>query len=640
MINNETKAILERASMVYPHPIAVACSRVLSARSLPEQLDAILRAGEAVTRYTAALSLASFSARTDREYAAPAGLENFDGPLSWGHFLTVIQLVASVPNTIHPLGLYIAAGFQAKKGEKGKADVALTLLLTIRNKYGHDLQTISQAKAEVIFSTQKPEQSLVNALNSLQGLVGLPLFLIEDQQLTRGRVIARQLLLMGESDNPRPNEIEFSGGLDETKVLYMGTNSGALKLWPWLTWDLAERRVTYAVFIIHAIGKVIKYKSMFGDDLERNSDLLETVIKYRTGTEVTIEDVKLADGRSFAYEWSIEKRSREESLSRKEGSIPWSQLDSQTVTWYAQRLAGFTPDTDPRRIIQNELLDGRDSLQPDEITQLTILFGSEKTIRPLVKRDLLDCRAKKSDDVRWNERILIRQNVVESLRVAVDFFSRHVGLTGATLDGLEATSGSADYIAMREALVNLFIHQDYMDARTVAQVEITPERALFFNAGASLVSIEGLVDGGKSQSRNPLIARGLRLLGFAELAGSGLRALQAEWRQAGRRPPQFENNTNANTFSLTLDWRLLPIPVDSLWKERLGVKVSPQQAQILALLAEPSGFTELEIASGTGLLFEDVKRDLNYLKIQNLIQNKDAHFSLRDGLQAIFSPPE
>ncbi len=69
---------------------------------------------------------------------------------------------------------------------------------------------------------------------------------------------------------------------------------------------------------------------------------------------------------------------------------------------------------------------------------------------------------------------------------------------------------SADYIAMRECLVNLFIHQDYGDARTAGQIEITPDRAMFFNAGKSLVDDPALAEGGRSQSRNPLISRALR----------------------------------------------------------------------------------------------------------------------------------
>ena len=64
---------------------------------------------------------------------------------------------------------------------------------------------------------------------------------------------------------------------------------------------------------------------------------------------------------------------------------------------------------------------------------------------------------------------------------------------------------------------------------------------------ALLTKQRSLIEGGKSQCRNPLIARALRLIGFAELAGSGLRQLQHVWRTNNRRPPQMESNSSANT---------------------------------------------------------------------------------------------
>ena len=109
-------------------------------------------------------------------------------------------------------------------------------------------------------------------------------------------------------------------------------------------------------------------------------------------------------------------------------------------------------------------------------------------------------------------------------------------MEGATIDGLQATAGSADYIAMREALVNLFIHQDYTNGGVSGQVEIREDRTIFHNAGISLVSAEGLVDGGKSTSRNSIISRALRLIGFAELAGPGCTpCIQRGERHAGVR---------------------------------------------------------------------------------------------------------
>lgn len=638
-MDSELAMFLETASLAYPHPVAVACGRILRARTVHEDLDATVRAGETLTRYLAAAALASFGARSDPTLTEPS-LADFDGPLSWGHFLNVVQKIADQPEDSHPLVAHLAPGFRAKENSETPADTSLRQLLGIRNHYGHDLLSLTKATVEVILRNHSPHALLGDALKSLEGVLGLPLFLIEDQQLWQGRVLARRLLLMGESDNPRPAEIELSSGLDEKNMLYLGTPSGALNLWPWLTWDLAEKRVTYAVFVIHKIDKVIAYKSMFGDDIDRNSELVGVVMQRRASVYSTVEDVKLADNRSLIAEWGQERRALERLAAQKGMAVPWAKLDQRTIAWYSNRLNVSEEVLPPEQMIQTVLLDGRDMLLPDEFRQIVLLLGTDREVSLVLRRELLDCRAKGATDNRWDDRLPVNRNIVESLRLAVEFFGRHVGVDGATLDGLEAISGSADYVAMREALVNLFIHQDYTDTRTVAQIEIRPEQAIFFNAGRSLVNDEGLIDGGRSQARNPLIARALRLIGFAELAGSGLRALQAEWRKAGRRPPRFESNRSANTFTLTLDWRQVPIVVDSLWRERLGVNVSLQQAKILALLVDPVGFGDLEIASGTGILLEDVKSDLSYLKLQELIEETKARYFLRPDLRVLLENAE
>jgi len=88
-----------------------------------------------------------------------------------------------------------------------------------------------------------------------------------------------------------------------------------------------------------------------------------------------------------------------------------------------------------------------------------------------------------------------------------------------------------------------------------AQIDIAPGVVTFFNPGFSLVDRTGLPTGMKSQSRNPLIARALRLIGFAELAASGLRELQRVWQTANRQPPQLSSDEKTNSFTLVLDWR-------------------------------------------------------------------------------------
>jgi len=203
---------------------------------------------------------------------------------------------------------------------------------------------------------------------------------------------------------------------------------------------------------------------------------------------------------------------------------------------------------------------------------------------------------------------------------------------GATIDGLKATAGTADYVAMREAVVNLFIHQDYTHAGVAGQVEIRDDRTIFHNAGMALVSDEGLVDGGKSTSRNAVISRALRLIGFAELAGSGLYAVHTAWRKARRRPPKIESNATANTFTLTLDWRPMEERIDGFWKQKLGVKLTPEQAGILSVLVTPEPFTLEQIASATGIYLSDAKAATDYLKLQGLVVGAEGKFALRADL--------
>jgi predicted HTH transcriptional regulator len=206
-------------------------------------------------------------------------------------------------------------------------------------------------------------------------------------------------------------------------------------------------------------------------------------------------------------------------------------------------------------VIQQKLLDGRDRLHPFELDQFILLFGSESEVAARLGREMAELRVRTSEGKRWDERLETHHNVLQSLRVATDFFQRHVSVGAITVEALKQTSGSPDYVAMREAMINLFIHQDYNDKRAPAQIDIAPGVVTFFNLGFSFVEGDKVSSGVKSYPRNPLIARALRLIGFAELAASGLRELQRVWQKADRRIPQVTSDEKTNSFTLVLEWR-------------------------------------------------------------------------------------
>jgi predicted HTH transcriptional regulator len=255
--------------------------------------------------------------------------------------------------------------------------------------------------------------------------------------------------------------------------------------------------------------------------------------------------------------------------------------------------------------------------------------------RDELRRDVMDLQVITDPQKRWDDRLLIEYaNLFDTLRQAVDFLARNLRTIGLTVDGLTSTTGAPDYIAIREALVNQFIHQDYTDQTTCARVIIRPDQTVLFNAGHSLVDVSRLEDGGSSQARNPLVARAIRLIGFAEVAGSGLRLLHSAWRGAHRAPPKIVSDRQANNFTLTLDWRALAQSHDELW-HRIGVKLSPSQAAILRLVkSEPDATLDALIAA-SAMTSDAVRADLAYLELQKLLECREGQYAVAEHLREI-----
>jgi hypothetical protein len=625
-----------RATLVCPLPIATACGRVYRARTPQEKVDACLKAGEVLARYLAAIALSSFAARdADDELQ----VDRLDGNLAFGQFLNLAQQITKL-KVNHPAASYLDGGFRQKKKGKGRVpgptDSALVALLELRNDLGHQLANLTQARAEAIVSKRKPERFLADGLRGVEALLSLPLFVVEEQRMVKRIVRARRLLLMGESADPPPDEVELNEPLEDDRVPYLAVGTDVLRLPPCLIWDLVEERANYRLLFLDRVkaGKV-RYRTLEANEKEVGGGVMDTLSALSSGKRRSCECVTLRDGRHLAEEWGERRDLIEEAGRRGEGHIPWDQMDEGTLSWYGHKLGADAGEL-PKNIVAERLLDGRTSVSVEERRQLLLLFGKPGAVRRELGRDLTDLRAVTKPGARWDERKTIDDgNLIRALQAAVEFFSRHISAEGVTLDGLVSTTGSADYVAIREALVNQFIHQDYADQSAPAQVEIQPDTTVFFNVGFSLVGEDKLVEGGKSQSRNPLIARALRLIGFAELAGSGIRALQYEWRQARRRPPRFESDRKANTFTLTLDWRSIPNAYDEYWKERIGAQLTPNQATVLNLARDPDGITREQAASATGLRLDEAEVILDYLVRQVLVEEHAGRFRIQQHLREL-----
>ncbi len=600
--------------------MAIACGRVNRARSQTERLDACLRAGEVLARYLAAVAISSFAAR---EGGDELNITPLDGNLSFGHFLSAAQQVANIA-VPHPAATYLDTGFKPKKNQLvGVTYAALEALLILRNDLGHQLQAVSDPKAQAILDGQKPDSQLAEALVGIHGLLSSPLFVVEEQQVVQRVIRARRLLLMGESADPAPDEIELVEALEDSGVPYVAVGPTVLRLPPILVWELVQQRAdTRLLFLDKVAPQSCHYKTVEGDEAPGRLERITEVAELCSGRKRPAERVQLRDGRHLAREWGQRSRLIEETGARGEGLIPWDLLDPETIGWFVKRLK---PDAEAphSEIVCERLLDGRTAIDAHERRQLVLLFGTDAAAREELRRDVIDLQVISDPQKRWDHRQLIeRANLFSALRQAIEFLAKHLSRTGLTISDLSKTDGPPDYLAIREALTNVFIHQDYADQRSCARIIIRPDETELFNAGYSLTAVERLEEGGGHQARNPLVARALRLMGFAEIAGSGLRVLHAAWRGASRPPPLISSDRQANSFSLRLSWRPVADVYDELWLRR-GVKVTPTQAKIIERAGEPGGVTEQTLAEVLGLPSDSLSADIRHLVLQALIEPRN-----------------
>lgn len=631
-IEPEDVAAFRRASLIYPQPVALSCGRVLRARSAQEIVDASLRAAEILCRYVAAVAISSYASRSG---TSTDPIVELNGNLSFGNFLSAAQRVTQI-SAEHPAASYLNAGFKAKKGgQAGPTDSALQALLQVRNEIGHDLNTLDAAKARAILAKNDPTKRLADAIQGVDGLLNLPLFVIEDQQFERKAFHARRLVLMGESNDPSPEEIELTVGVDERNIPYIAISQVILKLPPSLIWDLIEEKANYQLLFVDCLdGNKTQYRTALADRKEGKAGASDELRNICAGQTRAAEETRLADGRHLAQEWTQRRKLIEEAAQRGEGLIPWELLDAETMKWMAGRLDNEKGEADPARVLQLKLLDGRTSIDGHERRQLVLLFGKPEAVSAELRRGIIMLQVQIKDP-RWDERALIEgRNLVFALRAAIEFLSSQFKDAGLTFDGLANSDGRADYVAIRECLINQFIHQDYTDASAPAQIVIRSTETMLFNAGHSLVDPDQLNKGGRSQSRNPLIARAFKLIGFADLGGSGIRVLENAWKRARRRPPRFENNREGNNFTLTLDWRPLPSLDDEFWHGRIGVRLTGPQAESLDLIRVAPRTAE-EISRKLRVELPMAESILEHLERQVLIQKRGEMYGLMEHMREI-----
>ena len=344
--------------------------------------------------------------------------------------------------------------------------------------------------------------------------------------------------------------------------------------------------------------------------------------------------IRRGAGDERCTETEIERLLRDAADERYDGEIvdldPERCFDDQTLRWYRRLFYERNPEHD-EALSHMEFLhywglvvESGDRLSPTRAAIL--LFGAAPTLHRVLPRPVVDWQWSRGNwseelaDERWTDRLVIETNLVEAWKALLGcYFRRAERPFSVNVETLQREDHPPDYIAFREAAINLLIHQDYADHTRKAVIRFFDDRAQLWNPGDAYASTDELLEPGEREVRNPRIVAAFRRIGLSEQAGTGMRAIYSNWRQLGRVPPIIDNDRTRKAFQLTLLKEELLSREQMLFQASLGVHLSEAEARAFALVCREGRLRPRDVRAASGLSGTDARAVLERLVAQGLI---------------------
>ncbi|NIM14441.1 MAG: winged helix-turn-helix transcriptional regulator [Candidatus Aminicenantes bacterium] len=238
-------------------------------------------------------------------------------------------------------------------------------------------------------------------------------------------------------------------------------------------------------------------------------------------------------------------------------------IDSETVTIYKGYLKYKDPESpflvmDEKAFLRKLgcLTTNKERDNQEELTMAgLLLFGKDDSIRERFPAYELDVYLVPRDDrvaqgVRWNDRKIYECNLVKTYLEAIEYIKGKIEIPFALADDhMTRTEEVPVVLALREALVNMIIHRDYFE-HGQSRVKIYRDRIEMVNPGSTPRTVQEIIEDEVTEPRNPIMAKLFRMIGWAEVAGSGMMKILKNWKAAGYVEPRIENNVQGYYFKM------------------------------------------------------------------------------------------
>jgi ATP-dependent DNA helicase RecG len=206
----------------------------------------------------------------------------------------------------------------------------------------------------------------------------------------------------------------------------------------------------------------------------------------------------------------------------------------------------------------------------------------------------------------------VTDNIISLIESSWDLLRPHLTETRFSKDALFKSQIMYPELACREALVNSIAHRDYSNEGRGVEIRIFTNRLEIVSPGGLLssIKIEDLRNQkGPHQSRNSLVARVLREVGYMRELGEGMRRIFEVMRSNDLKPPEL--TTDTNVFVVALHHEYIYSREQKLWLDSFDkFELSREQKTVILLGYNHHVVSPKEIWDAVGIVDTDHYRQL------------------------------
>jgi ATP-dependent DNA helicase RecG len=273
-----------------------------------------------------------------------------------------------------------------------------------------------------------------------------------------------------------------------------------------------------------------------------------------------------------------------------------------------------SPITDPAQALERLKLIG-----PAGVTQAAVVAFAVDPFPDYPQCALRMARFKGITKAEFVDQQQLTGHAFKLLREADLFLRRHLPVAGRFESGVMERIDEPLFppLALREALVNAFIHRDYSIVGGAVSVAVYDDRLEIISTGTLPFGLtaEDLVRDHQSRPRNPLLADLFYRRGLIEKWGRGTQKIIDLCVEAGHPAPQFEERAG--------DVVVRFIPSGYVPPHRVGHNLTDRQRRILHALRDGRKYAIRDIQSSLTPqpAAQTLRDDLNFLRKLKLVDH-------------------